>query len=275
MIRNATFACIVCVWFCQTGTSAEPRNSSELVLAKGSETPVAQASVELKARRQELARLQAEIARLEELTGEFEKLRLGFRFIDTDVTGLSDLGIDPDTLHSEFPSQGRVTRLIDRRDFEAAIELMKDKGAAMQLAKRTLIVADGRPASIHTGGEFPILVPQAKGTAVIQWRSFGNRVDATCRILGGGKLHLECTADHTRRDFSNAVELQGTVIPGLTTRRVTFESEMEFGRALVVFVPGAWVQSEVRSRNASTDDDSTQTVCLCVITAEPVAADDR
>ena len=274
MIRNATFACIVCVWFCQTGTSAEPRNSSELVLANGSETPVAQASAELKARRQELARLQAEIARLEDLTGEFEKVRLGFRFIDADVTGLSELGIDPDALHSESPSQGQATRLIDRREFEAAIGAMKDKGTVEQWNSPTLIAANGRPASIHIGGEFPIPVPQEQGTATIEWVSYGDRVDATCRILGEGKLHLECTVEHSSRDFSNAVKLRGTVIPGMTTRMVNLESEMEFGRALVV-VMGATRRSEAGAGTANTDDDAAPTVSLCVITAEPVSANDR
>lgn len=289
MIRHVTLACVACACLCQTSFTAR---ASEPVAASEPGTTVAQASAELKSRREELARLQAEVARLEELTGEFEKVTLTCRFIETDAAGLAELGIDRDELSSnstfdrpanELPPSvataarrsRALPRLFDRPTFDAAIESMTVEGTAMQLAKRTVIAVDGRRASIHVGGEFPMLVPHEKGTTVVQWRSFGDRIDATCRILGGGKLHLECTADHTWRDFSNAVVLSGIVIPGLTTRRVNFESEMEFGRALVVMVPGAWVQSEVRSRNPDADADTPARVCLCVITAEPVSNDGR
>src|SRR5690606_7472356 len=38
----------------------------------------------------------------------------------------------------------------------------------------------------------------------------------------------------SERDFSNAVNIQGMVVPGITTRRVNTQVEMRFGETLMI-----------------------------------------
>ena len=93
---------------------------------------------------------------------------------------------------------------------------------------------NGRPANMLSGGEFPILVPQSLGTTTIQWRQFGVSLEAVPIILGNGRVRLELQPEVSERDFTNAVDVNGFTVPGLTTRRVNTQVEMRFGETLML-----------------------------------------
>lgn len=118
--------------------------------------------------------------------------------------------------------------------FQGFFELLQQKSLLKILAEPKLVATSGRPASLLSGGEFPILVPQGLGTATIEWREFGVRMEAVPIVLGNGRLRLDIAPEVSDRDFSNAVNLNGTVVPGLTTRRVNTQVEMRFGDTLMI-----------------------------------------
>ena len=102
------------------------------------------------------------------------------------------------------------------------------------LAEPTLVTTNGRPASMLSGGEFPVLVPQSLGVVSIEWRDFGVRMEAVPVILGDGRVRLEVMPEVSERDFANSVNVGGNVVPALTTRRVNTEVEMRFGQTLML-----------------------------------------
>jgi pilus assembly protein CpaC len=102
------------------------------------------------------------------------------------------------------------------------------------LAEPVLITTNGRPASMLSGGEFPVLVPQSLGVVSIEWRDFGVRMEAVPVILGDGRVRLEVMPEVSERDFANSVTVGGNVVPALTTRRVNTEVEMRFGETLML-----------------------------------------
>lgn len=102
------------------------------------------------------------------------------------------------------------------------------------LAEPVLVTTNGRPASMLSGGEFPVLVPQSLGVVSIEWRDFGIRMEAVPIILGDGRVRLEVMPEVSERDFSNSVSVGGNVVPALTTRRVNTEVEMRFGQTLML-----------------------------------------
>jgi pilus assembly protein CpaC len=118
--------------------------------------------------------------------------------------------------------------------FNGFVEALQRKSLLKILAEPRLVTTSGRPASLLSGGEFPILVPQGLGTATIQWREFGVRMEAVPIVLGNGRLRLDIAPEVSERDFSNAVEVNGFVVPGLTTRRVNTQVEMRFGDTLMI-----------------------------------------
>lgn len=122
----------------------------------------------------------------------------------------------------------------DSSIFNAFVEALKQESLLKILAEPKLVTANGRPANLLAGGEFPILVPQSLGTVSIEWREFGTRLEAVPILIGNGRLRLELQPEVSERDFSNAVTLSGTTVPGLTTRRVNTQVEMKFGQTLVL-----------------------------------------
>ncbi|MCA9113903.1 MAG: pilus assembly protein N-terminal domain-containing protein [Planctomycetaceae bacterium] len=122
----------------------------------------------------------------------------------------------------------------DNSLFQGFLEALKTEGLLKIKAEPELVTTNGRPATLLNGGEFPILVPQSLGTVTVEWREFGVRLEAVPIILGGGRLRLEVQPEVSERDFANAVDINGTRVPGLTTRRVNTQVEMKFGQTLMI-----------------------------------------
>jgi pilus assembly protein CpaC len=122
----------------------------------------------------------------------------------------------------------------DHNIFNAFIDALKEENLLKIMAEPELVATNGRPATMLAGGEFPILVPQSLGTTTIEWREFGVRLEAVPIILGQGRVRLELQPEVSERDFSNAVDVSGFTVPGLTTRRVNTQVEMRFGQTFML-----------------------------------------
>jgi pilus assembly protein CpaC len=118
--------------------------------------------------------------------------------------------------------------------FFGFIDALKEEKLLKVLSEPSLLAMNGRPATLLSGGEFPVLVPQSLGTVSIEWREFGVRMEAVPVILGNGMVRLEVMPEVTERDFANATTLNGTTIPALTTRRVNTQAELGFGQTLML-----------------------------------------
>lgn len=118
--------------------------------------------------------------------------------------------------------------------FQGFVDALTTEALAKVLAEPTLVTTSGRPASLLSGGEFPILVPGAVGTVSVQFREFGVRMEAIPTVLGNGRLRLDIAPEVSERDFSSAVNIQGLVVPGMNTRRVNTQVEMSFGETIMI-----------------------------------------
>ncbi len=122
----------------------------------------------------------------------------------------------------------------DNRSLYGFFDALREEELLKILAEPVLITTNGRPASMLSGGEFPVLVPQSLGVVSIEWRDFGIRMEAVPVILGDGRVRLEVMPEVSERDFANSVTVGGNVVPALTTRRVNTEVEMRFGETLML-----------------------------------------
>lgn len=122
----------------------------------------------------------------------------------------------------------------DNNSFQGFLEALKQESLLKILAEPELVATNGRPANLLSGGEFPILVPQGLNTVTIEYREFGVRLEAVPIILGQGRVRLELQPEVSERDFTNAVEVSGLLVPGLTVRRVNTQVEMRFGQTFVL-----------------------------------------
>ncbi len=128
--------------------------------------------------------------------------------------------------------QFAITGNSDR--FQGFIDALTNEALAKVLAEPTLVTTSGRPASLLSGGEFPILVPGGVGTVSIQFREFGVRMEAIPTVLGNGRLRLDVAPEFSERDFSSSVTVGGLVVPGINTRRVNTQVEMNFGETIMI-----------------------------------------
>jgi pilus assembly protein CpaC len=118
--------------------------------------------------------------------------------------------------------------------FRGFIEALKQESLLKILAEPTVTTTSGRPAELHSGGEFPILVPQGVGTATISFRDFGIRLETVPIVLGNGRVQLDIAAEVSERDFSNSVDVSGVRVPGISNRLVNTRVEMNFGETFML-----------------------------------------
>ncbi|HME46481.1 MAG TPA: type II and III secretion system protein family protein [Syntrophorhabdales bacterium] len=117
------------------------------------------------------------------------------------------------------------------------IDALKDEGLLKVLAEPTLITLSGRQASFLAGGEYPIPVPQASyGAAIItiQYKPFGVALNFTPTVLSSGKISMLVAPEVSELDFSQAVAIQGYLVPSLTTRRVSTTVELADGQSFAI-----------------------------------------
>ncbi|MFT5093133.1 MAG: pilus assembly protein CpaC [Porticoccaceae bacterium] len=118
--------------------------------------------------------------------------------------------------------------------FFGFIDALKEEKLLKVLSEPSLLAMNGRPATLLSGGEFPILIQQAFGTNTVEWRKFGVQLEAVPIILGNGMVRLEIMPTVEERDFANATSLNGTTIPALTTRKINTQAELGFGQTLML-----------------------------------------
>jgi len=117
------------------------------------------------------------------------------------------------------------------------IQALQQQNVLQILAEPNLIAVDGKEANFLAGGEFPFPIVNGVGgtqTITIQFKEFGIRLKFTPTIMSSGFIHLKVNPEVSELDFTNALSIQGTVIPALSTRRAETEFELQDGQSFVI-----------------------------------------
>lgn len=166
------------------------------------------------------------------------------------LSGLTQL-VDPDDAHLTVPTDGSygagplgifasptVNALFrfnsGSTTWTGFIDALKDDGLVKILAEPTLIALSGKTANFLAGGEFPVPVPQGLGTVAIKYKSFGVRLSFTPTVLSENKININVEPEVSELDFATAVQFQGFVIPGLSTRRASTSVELADGQSFAI-----------------------------------------
>jgi pilus assembly protein CpaC len=109
------------------------------------------------------------------------------------------------------------------------------------LAEPNLIAIEGKEASFLAGGEFPFptLTATTTGGAVapvvtVQFKKFGIQLGFTPTLTNTGAIHLKVQPEVSSLDFSNAVTLQGFLIPAVSVRRADTEVVLKDGESFAI-----------------------------------------
>ncbi|HEY3245648.1 MAG TPA: type II and III secretion system protein family protein [Phycisphaerae bacterium] len=147
-----------------------------------------------------------------------------------------------------IPISGQTTLSLGfpRVQLQVFLRALAENSLMHVLAEPNLTAISGETATFLAGGEFPIPVPQggsAAGAITIEFREFGIRLNFTPLVQAHQRIRLRVRPEVSQTDFSNAVQLQGFVVPGLTQR--TAETTVELGNGQTIAIAGL-LSEEVR-----------------------------
>ncbi len=120
----------------------------------------------------------------------------------------------------------------------AAIQALQAKNLLEMLAEPNLLAISGtaRPASWRAASfRFPWCSPPRATQAVsIMWREYGVRLNFLPTVTPRGTIRLQVAPEVSSLDYTNAVTVEGFTVPGLSSRRVQTEVELESGQSFVI-----------------------------------------
>jgi pilus assembly protein CpaC len=145
------------------------------------------------------------------------------------------------TSGNQFLISNLMNIAIFRPDLNLAvfIQALQENNLLEILAEPNLLTESGKEASFLAGGQFPYPVLQSvtsgnSGAITIQFKDFGVRLNFTPTLRSDGMLHLKVEPEVSNLDFTNAVTLQGFVIPALAVNRVSSEMDLRDGQSFAV-----------------------------------------
>jgi len=119
----------------------------------------------------------------------------------------------------------------------AAIQALQSKNQLQMLAEPNVLAISGKQASFLAGGEFPFpMVQPGAGTAAISisWREYGIRLIFLPVVTPRGTIRMEVAPEVSSLDYTNSVTVMGVTVPGLTSRKVKTEVELESGQTFAI-----------------------------------------
>ncbi len=117
------------------------------------------------------------------------------------------------------------------------LSVLESKGMARTLAEPSLTATSGQTASFLAGGEFPVPVSQGGATAggiTVEFKEFGVRLNLTPTVLSKDRIALKVAPEVSELDFTAGIQISGTSVPALVTRRTDTSVELGDGESFVI-----------------------------------------
>jgi pilus assembly protein CpaC len=132
-----------------------------------------------------------------------------------------------------------VLRLNNGMSIDSLVTALETKGVLRRLAEPNLMALSGDSARFLAGGEFPVPVASTAGTngaptVTIQFKTFGVELAFVPTVLSRGVINLRVEPSVSELDFSNAVTINGTTIPALSSRNARTTVELRDGQSFAI-----------------------------------------
>lgn len=132
-----------------------------------------------------------------------------------------------------FTTLGLAGRLFGL-DILQAIDLGERNGQVSTLAEPNLTALSGETSSFLAGGEFPIPISQGLGAVSVEYKQYGISLAYTPTVLADGRISLRVRPEVSQLTSSGAVQINGTTIPALSTRRAETTVELGSGQSMMI-----------------------------------------
>lgn len=122
-----------------------------------------------------------------------------------------------------------------RNLLDAVIDALDQNGLVTILAEPNLTAMSGETASFLAGGEFPIIIPGGTlGQTTVEFKQYGVSLAFTPVVLANGQITMRVRPEVSELSNAGAVEISGTNIPGITTRRTETSIELSSGQSFAI-----------------------------------------
>jgi len=121
---------------------------------------------------------------------------------------------------------------------DALVTALEQKGLVRRLAEPNLVALSGDTARFLAGGEYPIPVPSTTSsgapTVTIEYKKFGVELAFIPTVLSRGIINLRIEPSVSEPDFTNTVQISGTVVPSFTVRNTRTTIELRDGQSFAI-----------------------------------------
>jgi pilus assembly protein CpaC len=150
----------------------------------------------------------------------------------------SSSGVSGSAASAQFSQELNILAFFPGLGAGADIEAMELQGVTQVLAEPNVMATNGKEASFLAGGEFPypVVSGTSGGTAAvsIEFKEYGIRLNFIPTITPRGTIRLQVAPEVSALDYSDEVEISGFEVPGITSRRVNTEVELQDGQSFVI-----------------------------------------
>lgn len=122
-------------------------------------------------------------------------------------------------------------------DIIGALDIGETEGFVTTLASPTLTSVSGQTANFLVGGQIPIPITNLNNgilTTTVEYRTYGIKLEFAPVVLGDGRITMKVKPEVSELDYANAVTINGSRIPGITSREVSTNVELGSGQSLVI-----------------------------------------
>jgi pilus assembly protein CpaC len=137
------------------------------------------------------------------------------------------------TSGSQFSTLGGLGKLFGMNVL-GALDLGETIGQVSTLANPNLTAMSGETATFLAGGEIPIPISQGLGAVSVDYKQYGISLAFTPTVLSDGRISLRVRPEVSELSSAGAVQINGTTIPALTTRRVETSAELGSGQSMMI-----------------------------------------
>lgn len=199
----------------------------------------------------EMDRLQREIARLRAASGTAQQIIVKVQMMEVSLTKLRQMGVDTEWFAngdvggqsirklvdelsgSDEPPVGKSANKAELNDILLFVDGLRKNGLAKVLSEPSLVAVAGQPASVHSGGKFPLPTNDETKSAV-EFQTFGTELEVEALPIGDNRVRLAVNAKVSEVDASRAIDVNGVRIPGLKVRHCDTAVELPFGQTAML-----------------------------------------
>lgn len=152
-----------------------------------------------------------------------------FDVVSSSLTGASPVA----TILAQVVNTNRI-------GLDVVLSALEEKGVVRRLAEPNLVALSGESAEFLAGGEFPVPIAQgavagvAQTAITVQWKEWGVRLRFTPTVLSGDVISLKLEPEVSDLDYTRGVQINGTSIPGLLSRRARTTVELRDGQSFAI-----------------------------------------